>query len=60
MTVAEHDPARQWIVVGDIRHMTVDLEDGAEFYEWAAQAWPRSRFSVELDPWQLSPGERPG
>jgi hypothetical protein len=38
-------------------HLTVELEDGAAFYEWAQQAWPRERFTVELDPWQLA-GER--
>jgi hypothetical protein len=54
-TVAEHDPARPWILVGEIRRLTVELEDGQNFYEWAVTEWPGPRFKVERDPWQ-TPG----
>lgn len=53
-TVAEHEPGRPWIVIGDIRHLIVQLEDSENFYEWAAQTWPRTRYEVQLDPWQLT------
>jgi hypothetical protein len=53
-TVAEHDPERPWILVGEIRRLTVELEDGQGFYEWATREWPGPRFKVELDPWELS------
>jgi hypothetical protein len=52
-TVTEHDPERPWIV-RDRRHHTVMLEDGQSFFEWAYGEWPRERFTVELDPWQLT------
>jgi hypothetical protein len=35
-SVAEHDPDRPWIIVGEIRHLSVELEAGVSFYEWAA------------------------
>jgi hypothetical protein len=54
-TVAEHDPDRPWIVVGEIRRLSVELEAGVSFYEWAAREWPSSRYEVTPDPWQLSP-----
>jgi hypothetical protein len=52
-TVAEHDPDEPWIVLG-ISRGTVTLEDGASFFEWAAENWPAPRWSVELDPYQLA------
>ncbi|HEV7176205.1 MAG TPA: hypothetical protein VGN29_11975 [Solirubrobacteraceae bacterium] len=54
-TVTEHDPRRPWIVRGS-EHHTVTLEDGENFFAWASQRWPGPSWSVELDPWQLSPG----
>jgi len=51
----EYDPVRPWIVVGDIRHLTVELEDGASFSDWAAREWPIPRYEVQADPWQTSP-----
>jgi hypothetical protein len=53
-TVTEHDPDRPWIVRGQDRR-TVTLENGTNFFRWAAENWPAPRWSVELDPWQLSP-----
>jgi hypothetical protein len=50
-TVTEHDPARPWIVVGSERR-SVELDEGRSVYEWAAAMFPRSRFTVELDPFQ--------
>ena len=32
----------------------VALDDGVNFFEWARELWPAPRWSVELDPWQLS------
>ncbi len=43
---------RPWIVTG-VEQRTVDLEDGVDFFGWAAQQWPAKRFTVQLDPWQL-------
>ena len=53
-TVAEHDPEQPWIVRGS-EHRSVSLEDGANFFEWAHERWPAPRWTVELDPWQLTP-----
>jgi hypothetical protein len=50
-TVTEYDVAKPWVVVGQARR-AVDLEDGANFFDWAHRAWPRPRFSVQLDPYQ--------
>ena len=55
-TIAEHDFERPWIIVGEIQHLTVELEDSQSFYEWAAREWPRPQFDAQLDPWQLSLG----
>ena len=55
-TVAEYEPARPWVLVGALREHSVELDDGEEFAAWAAQAWPRPRYQVdllpELGPWQ--------
>lgn len=55
-TVAEYDPGRPWVVVGPLREFAVELEEGEDFRAWAAQAWPRPRYQVdllpELGPWQ--------
>jgi hypothetical protein len=53
-TVTEHDPDRAWIILSR-EHQVAELEDGVQFFAWAAERWPRDRFTVELDPWQLSP-----
>jgi hypothetical protein len=52
--LTRHDLERPWIIVAR-EHLTVELEDGAGFYEWARQEWPSERFTVGLDPWQLHP-----
>jgi hypothetical protein len=57
-TVTEHDAQRPWIVLGQ-DHCTVTLEDGEMFYEWAAEQFPPPRWSVQLDPFQLSPDRAP-
>jgi hypothetical protein len=49
-----HDPQRPWIVL-ESRRLVVELEDDDAFFEWASREWPRDRFTVELDPWQLRP-----
>jgi hypothetical protein len=53
-TLTEHDPAKPWIVRGQERQ-TINLEEGVSFFEYAHEHWPGPRWSVELDPWQLSP-----
>lgn len=51
-TITEHDPERPWIIRGR-EHRMVELTDGVEFFAWVAEQWPRERFTVEVDPWQL-------
>jgi hypothetical protein len=59
-TITEHDPDRPWIVLSTERR-AVKLPDGQEFFAWVHQQWPTSRWTVELDPWQLAPEwRRPG
>jgi hypothetical protein len=53
-TLTEHDPEKPWLVVG-IEHRTVTLPDSISFGEWARQNYPRPRWTVESDPWQLGP-----
>jgi hypothetical protein len=53
-TVTEHDPAKPWLIASRW-HETVELEDGLSFFTWAERRWPAPRWTVELDPWQLSP-----
>jgi hypothetical protein len=53
-TLTNHDPGRPWLVVGR-QHRTVTLEADANFFEWAHDTWPAPRWSVELDPWEMSP-----
>jgi hypothetical protein len=53
-TLLEHDAERPWIVVSQ-EHRTATLDDDADFFTWARERWPGPRWTVELDPWQLSP-----
>jgi hypothetical protein len=53
-TITEHDGDRPWLVVWRERR-TVTLDAGLNFYEWAHKQWPSPQWTVELDPWQLSP-----
>jgi hypothetical protein len=57
-TVTEHDPGRPWIVLGS-SHGQVALPDEQSFFAWAAEEWPAPRWSVQLDPWQLTPKKWP-
>jgi hypothetical protein len=59
-TVAEYDPQRPWLLVGEIRHLTVELDDEHSFTSWAARKWPAPRFKTELDAGQLGPWQRSG
>ncbi len=52
-TVTEHDLRRPWIVTG-VERRTVELEDEGDFFAWAVRRWPAERFTVQLDPWELS------
>jgi hypothetical protein len=54
-TVTEHDEAKPW-VVKRTEHLTVELGDDEEFFDWASREWPGERYTVTLDPWSLSPG----
>jgi hypothetical protein len=53
-TITEHDPERPWRVLSS-EHRTVKLPDGRDFFAWAREQWPAPRWSVQLDPWQVSP-----
>ena len=53
-TVAEHDADCPWLVIGEIRRVTTELDEGTNFFDWARSEWPPDRYEVTLDPWQLS------
>ena len=53
-TVTEHDTERPWIV-RDQRHETVRLGDDVQFFEWSAARYPHDRYTVRVDPWELTP-----
>jgi hypothetical protein len=53
-TLTEHVPERPWIVIGQ-EYRAVVLDDGVNFFEWAHRRWPEQRWTIALDPWQLSP-----
>lgn len=55
-TIIEYDPDRPWVLLGEQRRETVDLDDDTEFWPWANAAWPRDRYRVELDPRQFARG----
>lgn len=52
--ITEYDPERPWAVLSS-EHRTIKLPDGLDFYAWAHGQWSAPHWSVELDPWQLSP-----
>ncbi|MFZ1996500.1 MAG: hypothetical protein WAU75_20480 [Solirubrobacteraceae bacterium] len=56
-TVTEYDARRPWLIVGPLRRMTVELEDGEDFATWAAKAWPRPRYQADREPEPLPPWE---
>jgi hypothetical protein len=53
-TVFTHDPERPWVVLGSERR-TIELDDHVAFGDWATTAFPRKRFTVQLDAWGDSP-----
>jgi len=53
-TITEHDPDRPWMVLSS-EHRTIKLPDGMDFLTWAREQWPAPRWSVQADPWELSP-----
>jgi hypothetical protein len=55
-TVAEHDPVKPWLVISS-EHHRIELEPRVKFHDWARERWPEDRFTVQLDPWQDSPGQ---
>jgi hypothetical protein len=52
-TVTEHDAERPWIVL-ETSHETVALADGVNFFDWVQERWPAPRWSIELDPHELT------
>lgn len=58
--LTEYDPQRPWLLVGQVQHLTVELESDQSFAEWAAKRWPPPRFSVGLEPGPLAPWQSPG
>jgi hypothetical protein len=48
------DLQRPWLVLCQ-EHRTVTFDDDVTFFDWAHEAWPPPRWSVELDPWALTP-----
>jgi len=53
-TLSEYATDRPWVVLSS-EHRTVVLADDANVLQWAAEHWPRPRWSVQLDPWSLTP-----
>ena len=53
-TLADHDPDSPWIVLGS-EHRTIELDADVNFFAWARERWPEPRWTVVLDPWQLTP-----
>jgi hypothetical protein len=56
-TLAEYDPERPWVLVGPLRRLSVELDEGEDFLVWAARTWPRPRYQVDLLP-ELGPWPR--
>ena len=54
-TVTEYDRNHPWLLVGEIRRLTVELEDTESFSAWAARTWPPPRYKAELEPEALGP-----
>jgi hypothetical protein len=52
-TLTEHDPKKPWLVLS-IDRQTVTLDENVPFYVWAREQWPEARFTVTLDPWELT------
>ena len=42
------------LLITSREHLTASLDDGLSFFDWAASKWPRDRFTVDLDPWELT------
>ena len=52
--VSEHDHEPPWLV-REQRYEKVLLDDDVEFFEWSAARTPQDRYTVQLDPWSLTP-----
>jgi hypothetical protein len=52
--LTEHHPEKPWLIISS-RHEEVELPDHESFFEWSAKNYPRERYSVDVDPWTLSP-----
>jgi hypothetical protein len=52
--LTEHDEQKPWLILSQ-RHEEVELPGDAAFYSWIAKHYPNSRYSVDPDPWTMSP-----
>jgi hypothetical protein len=52
--VTEHDEREPWLIVSS-HHEEVELPDDVAFFRWVAEHYPKSRYSVDPDPWAMSP-----
>ena len=53
--VLDYDLERSWLLVGQPRRLTVELEDTESFDAWAAGRWPPSQYKANLEPEALGP-----
>ena len=53
--VVEYDLERSWLLVGQPRRLTVELEDTESFDAWAAGRWPPPQYKANLEPEALGP-----
>jgi hypothetical protein len=58
--VTEYDPHRPWLLVGEPRRLTVELEHAGSFTAWAARTWPPPRYRADLEPETLGPWQGSG
>jgi hypothetical protein len=52
--LTRHDEDRPWLIVST-EHLTVELEDGVNFPEWAGKQWPSPHWTVQPDPFTDAP-----
>jgi len=53
-TLHEYDPDQPWIITNSTRK-TIDLPSVLGFWTWVNETYPRPRWEVVPDPWQLEP-----
>lgn len=60
LCLTEYDAHQSWLLVGEPRQLTVELEDAEGFTAWAASMWPPPRYKVDPEPDALGPWRNPG